>query len=88
MFNEVRNENERKGVRGSQKKEISGFNSFIDHMALLDLPLVGKNYTWFRPDGTAKSRIDRGLVTEEWLLKWPMSKQYVLRREVSDHYAR
>jgi len=24
---------------------------------------------------------------EEWLMKWPMSKQYVLRREVYDHCA-
>ncbi|XP_068466684.1 uncharacterized protein [Phaseolus vulgaris] len=88
-FNAVRSRSERKGVRGrnDQVREIYGFNSFIDYMSLLDLPLVGKNYTWFRPDGTAKSIIVRGLVTEEWLLKWPMCKQYVLRREVSDHCA-
>ncbi len=35
----------------------------------------------------AKSRIDRALVTEGWLHCWPMCKQYVQRREVSDHCA-
>ena len=88
-FNAVRSSNERKGItdRGEQKSEVNGFNSFIDSNFLLDLPLVGKKFTWFKPDGTAKSRIDRVLVTEDWLLLWPKSKQYVLRREVSDHCA-
>ena len=87
-FNAVRSRSERKGIgRGDQSREMNGFNSFIESNSLLDLPLVGKLYTWFKPDGTAKSRIDRALVTEEWLQQWPMSRQYVLRREVSDHCA-
>ena len=48
---------------------------------------MGKKYTWFKANGTAKSRIDRVLVSEEWLQRWPMCKQYVQRREVSDHCA-
>jgi len=54
---------------------------------LLDLPLVGKKYTWFKENGSAKSKLDRVLVTEKWLQIWPMCKQYVQRREVSDHCA-
>jgi len=88
-FNVVRSRNERKGIRdrGEQTSEVTGFNSFIDSNFFLDLPLVGKKFTWFKPDGTAKSRIHRVLITEDWLLLWPKSKQYVLRREVSDHCA-
>jgi len=88
-FNAVRNKSERKGVRGrgEQTSELIGFNSFIDSIFLLELPLIGKKFTWFKPDGTTKSRIDRVFVNEEWLQLWPMSKQYVLRREVSDHCA-
>jgi len=52
-----------------------------------DLPFVGKKFTWYRADGSAKSRLDRILVSEEWIQVWPMSKQYVQAREVSDHYA-
>jgi len=86
-FNAVRCESERKGVseRGSQKKEIIGFNNFIESNFLVELPLVGKKYTWYRANGTTKSRLDRVLVSEEWLRKWPMAKQYILPREVSDH---
>jgi len=85
----VRSHSERKGTKVGvdHSSEIVGFNSFIDANLLLDLPIVGKNYTWFKSNGSAKSRIDRVLVSEEWLVRWPMSKQYVKQREVSDHCA-
>ncbi|XP_068504049.1 uncharacterized protein [Phaseolus vulgaris] len=88
-FNAVRNRSERKGIRDRvvQSREIEGFNNFIDSNALLDLPVVGKIFTWFKADGSAKSRLDRVLVSDEWLEVWPMSKQYVQKREVSDHCA-
>jgi len=53
----------------------------------LDLPIVGKKYTWFKSNGSAKSRLDRILVSEEWMNIWPMYKQYIQQREVSDHCA-
>jgi len=88
-FNAIRSWNERKGVRerASQSSEIIGFNSFIDTNSLFDLPLVGKNFTWFKSNGSAKCRLDRVLVSEEWMEIWTMCKQYVQRREVSDHCA-
>jgi len=88
-FNAIRSRNERKGVRerASQSGEIIGFNSFIDTNSLFELPLVGKNFTWFKSNGSAKSRLDRVLVSEEWMEIWPMCKQYVQRREVSYHCA-
>ena len=88
-FNAIRSRNERKGIRerASQSGEIIGFNSFIDTNSLLELPLVGKKFTWFKANGSANSRLDRVLVSEAWLEIWPMCKQYVQRREVSDHCA-
>ena len=71
----------------SQRKEISGFNCFIDANSMVDIPSVGKKYTWFKPNGTAKSRLDRVLVSEEWIQTWPFYKQYVQQRIVSDHCA-
>jgi len=53
----------------------------------VELPIVGKKFTWYKSDGSAKSRLDRFLVSLEWLQMWPMSKQYVQPREVSDHCA-
>jgi len=88
-FNAVRREDERKGIRGSssQKKEIDGFNRFIENNGLLDIPSVGKKYTWFKANGTTKSILDRFLVSKEWLQLWPTAKQYVQSRMVSDHCA-
>jgi len=40
---------------------------------------------WFKSNGTTKSKIDRVLVTEEWLQCWPECKQYVQWKEVFDH---
>jgi len=88
-FNAVRRVDERKGIRGSssQRKEIEDFNRLIEYNGLLDIPLVGKKYTWFKANCTAKSRLDRILVSEEWIQIWPASKQYVQPRMVSDHCA-
>jgi len=41
----------------------------------VELPIVGKKFTWYKSDGSAKSRLDRFLVSLEWLQMWPMSKQ-------------
>ena len=63
-FNAVRNRSERKGIRDRavQSREIEGFNNFIDSNALFDLPVVGKIFTWFKADGSAKSRLDLSLI--------------------------
>ncbi|XP_068497843.1 uncharacterized protein [Phaseolus vulgaris] len=81
--------NERKGIRDrvNHSGEINGFNNFIDANSLFDLPIVGKTFTWFKSNGSARSRLDRVLVSEEWMEKWPICKQYVQLRKVSDHYA-
>lgn len=34
---------------------------------LIDLPLVGRKYTWYRSDGVVMSRLDRFLVSDELL---------------------
>ena len=71
--------------RRKSVEEISGFNNFIEGMKLLDIPCVGRKYTWYTPNGKTKSRIDRFLVPNQWLQTQPGSKQYVLGRQVSDH---
>ena len=90
-FNSIRNERERRGINSSNgngyKKELQEFNSFIDNMELVDIPCIGRKYSWYRPNGKAKSRLDRFSISFEWLQHWPGSKQYVLDRQVSDHCA-
>jgi len=88
-FNSVRNVSERKGMNNGKVNmcELARFSEFIESCSLKEIPVVGRKYTWYRPNGTARSRLDRALVSDEWLLQWPGSKQYVLSRQVSDHCA-
>ncbi len=48
-------------------REIKGFNEFIEKSELVDIPLVGRKFTWYKPNGLVKSRIDKVLVSKEWL---------------------
>ncbi|KAL8500405.1 hypothetical protein ACS0TY_020122 [Phlomoides rotata] len=45
----------------------------------------GRKFTWFKPDGTCKSKLDRILVNEEWLRWRPDLKLKSLGRSFSDH---
>jgi len=74
-FNSIRRLGERISVNRNMdyKKEMRRFNDFIEKMKLLDISMVGQKFTCYKPNGTAKSRIDRILVSREWLDRWPYS---------------
>ena len=74
-FNSVRFECERIGIRRdlTYRTEMEKFNGFIEKCELLDLPVVGRKYMWYCPNGLVKSRIDI-LVSQAWLQLWPDSK--------------
>ena len=54
-------------------------------MEVEEAPWIGRKFTWFRPNGIARSKLDRFLVSLEWLTKWPGSIQHPLDRNFSDH---
>ncbi|GKV14964.1 hypothetical protein SLEP1_g25762 [Rubroshorea leprosula] len=83
-FNAVRSSGERAGCNG-MSREMKDFDSFIIESGLVDLPMVGRKYTWYNANGQHMSRIDRFLVSEEWLLRWCDVKQWGLKRTVSYH---
>lgn len=59
-FSSIMNVKERKCIsRNSSRGEISEFNEFIDMLYLVDLPLVGKRFTWGDLEGSSMSTIDR-----------------------------
>nr|KYP50896.1 hypothetical protein KK1_027251 [Cajanus cajan] len=52
-FNTVRRQDERNGVIGEYGvRDMEEFNSFIRDMELIDIPLVGKRFTWFKSYGS------------------------------------
>lgn len=59
-FRSIMNVKERKCIsRNSSIGEISEFNDFIDMLYLVDLPLVGKRFTWGDLEGSYINTIDR-----------------------------
>ena len=67
------------------KLETDTFNSFIGDTLLIDLPLCGRLFTWYRGDGISMSRIDRFLLSEKWCEAWPNCIQVAQQRGLSDH---
>ncbi|XP_057418965.1 uncharacterized protein LOC130713191 [Lotus japonicus] len=60
-FNAIRNSEERQGSANgvSQcRREMDDFNQFIYDLQLVEPPLVGKRFTWYRSGGQASSRLD------------------------------
>lgn len=85
-FNAVSRLGERKGVGGqSTTLEMEEFRSFSAKMELIDLPLLGRKFKWYRSDGSAMSRLDRFLLSDEWFSNWGVVAQWALRRDVCDH---
>ncbi|GMI90851.1 hypothetical protein HRI_002754400 [Hibiscus trionum] len=84
-FNCVRNEKERIGMEPNNTS-MNTFAEFIQRNNLVDLPLVGECYTWFRGGhSVAASRLDRFLMSPEFLVWFPSIIQVSLPRSLSDH---
>jgi hypothetical protein len=85
-FNAVRCLEERMSLRGgAYVNDVHLFSMFIDDNDLLDLPLCGRRFTWYKGDGTSMSMIDHFLLSEDWWLQWPNCIQVALLRSLSDH---
>ncbi|MCH79554.1 cysteine-rich receptor-like protein kinase [Trifolium medium] len=84
-FNAVRAD-ERLSVRHNVRNpDMIPFNQFIEDNCLVDIPLCGRQFTWYKGDGRSMSRLDRFLLSEDWCLTWPNSVQTAHLRGISDH---
>ncbi|GKV26106.1 hypothetical protein SLEP1_g35459 [Rubroshorea leprosula] len=83
-FNAIRTAGERHGCRETTR-EMRDFNAFIHSAELIDLPMVGRKFTWYNSNGQQMSRLDRFLLSNEWMLNWEDVKQWGLKRTISDH---
>ncbi|XP_071694370.1 uncharacterized protein [Rutidosis leptorrhynchoides] len=83
-FNEVRIESERLNSLFIERRAAM-FNNFIEKMQLVEIPLLGKNFTRFSDDGVKLSKLDRFLVSEDFLDSWGDMSAIALDRGTSDH---
>ncbi|XP_057734532.1 uncharacterized protein LOC130949963 [Arachis stenosperma] len=81
-FNEITHMEERKGTN-SLMVFVAEFKSWIQDMELVDLAITDRLFTWFR--GQSYSRIDRVLVSLEWLEEFPEIRLRGGPRGLSDH---
>ena len=86
-FNAIRSSEERFSNVQSLMEDscIREFNEWIDELEVMEVPWLGRKFTWYRPKGASRSRLDRFLVSHEWLVRWPSSIQATLARNFSDH---
>ncbi|GAU10132.1 hypothetical protein TSUD_420020, partial [Trifolium subterraneum] len=80
-FNAVRCLEERRSSRVEPRQCLR----FIEDNNLVDLPLGGRKFTWYKGDGLSMSHLDRFLLSEEWCLAWPNCLQIAQLRGLSDH---
>lgn len=85
-FNADKSLSERRGATSQKNRaEINAFSQFIEDMELGDIPVYGRKFTWHKSDGSVMSRLDRFLVSEEWLDIWGNSSQWILNRDFFNH---
>ncbi|XVF23289.1 hypothetical protein REPUB_Repub13aG0024000 [Reevesia pubescens] len=82
-FNAIRSASDCKGCTDNSLG-INEFNNFISQGCLKDIPLNGTIFTWFGP-GNKRSRLDRVLVSIDWINKFKNLCMRGLKRSVSDH---
>ncbi|KAF1863277.1 hypothetical protein Lal_00031362 [Lupinus albus] len=83
-INNPRSVSKRRGaIRGSCKNDIRLFDDWIREIELVDLPLIGRNFTWYQY-GTMRI-LDRFLISHGWLLIWSDTFQSARNIDFSDH---
>ncbi|GMI98534.1 hypothetical protein HRI_003522700 [Hibiscus trionum] len=84
-FNIVLNEEERIGV-SFNKRAVRIFSQFIEDLSLVDIPLKGSYFTWSNHRGVPSfSRLDRFLLSVDFLNSWPNLLQVSFPKGISDH---
>lgn len=85
-FNAVSNKKERKGNRSHcNQKEVDDFSEFIDCLELIDVPYINNFFSWSNIKGSARSRLDRFLISESWMNHWKVVVQEVGLKDISNH---
>ncbi|KAE8735025.1 Betaine aldehyde dehydrogenase [Hibiscus syriacus] len=86
-FNAYLTEEEKDG-RSQNRNSMDIFTLFIQQTGMIDLPLIGGNYTWSsNRDCPTVIRLDRFLVNVSFLSEFSDITQSLLPKSISDHNA-
>lgn len=67
------------------RREAEEFEEFIQLMDLVGVPLMGRNFTGFNLEGSACSRLDRFLISDQLFDLWKIEGLMVGDISLSDH---
>ena len=81
-FNEIRHIHERKGC-SSRTRSMDEFHDWISAIGLIDMPLVGRKFTWRR--GNSCSKLDRVLIDPVYLQKFESLSLSGINCSLSNH---
>ncbi|XP_021985923.1 uncharacterized protein LOC110882144 [Helianthus annuus] len=83
-FNAVREEEDRM-ISRFDNYNASVFNMFIAETGMMEYQMGGYKFTYMPDDGSSLSKINRILVCDEFMNKWPLAKVKALSRYLSNH---
>ncbi|XP_011102278.1 uncharacterized protein LOC105180308, partial [Sesamum indicum] len=87
-FNAVRDLNEVCGISGDIRMATEEFNAGILEAGLIPLPMRGEWFTWHNCSTSMRSlwkRLDRILINDRWLARFPSAYYRSLTPRTSDH---
>jgi len=66
-YNFIKRPGERRNAGNDvdHRREMRKINEFIENTKLVDILMLGRKYTWYKPNGLIKSKINRILVSRE-----------------------
>lgn len=87
-MNNIVAHSDKKGGASYPQWLVDGFNDILQDTMLIDMELVGHQYTWERGRGTAEwmeVRLDRVLTNQSWLTLFPFAKLYNMEGSPSNY---
>ena len=87
-FNEITRQSEKLGGSIRSQAQMQLFRDVIDECGFMDLGFTGVQFTWkkhFFDGHSVWERLDRGLATREWMLKFAGTRVHHLPSFTSDH---
>lgn len=87
-FNDMLNESDKKGLHKHPLWLLDGFKRTIDECGLIELDLMGGNFTWEKSRGTrewVRERLDRAFASASWWHLFPLCKLTKHHTIYSDH---
>lgn len=87
-FNDILSSDDKCGRVDHPQWLLSGFREAVSDCSLTDIYLEGYSFTWFKSKGSesaVEERLDRAMVTEDWLQLFPDAHLHNLLAPISDH---